>query len=119
MIRLATLKARESNFERARVGAIIVRGHRIISSGVNRIGYSRFLVDRKFPESIHAEQQAIIELLKKRRHHELVGSDLYVSRINSLGQPRLARPCRDCQRICESVGIRRIFYTTDIGVEQL
>ena len=115
MIHIATKRAKESKFERARVGACIVRGGRILSSGVNRIGYSRYRLDRRFPESIHAEVAAIVELLKARRSHELVGSTLYVSRIDAGGSPRMARPCSYCQRIIESVGIRKVFYTTNKG----
>ena len=115
MIRLATKKAKESKFGRARVGACICSGGRILSSGVNRIGYSRYRLDRRFPESIHAEVAAIVELLKARRSHELVGSTLYVSRIDASGAPRMARPCSNCQRIIEAVGIRKVFYTTNEG----
>ncbi len=119
MIRLATKAAHESKFHRARVGAVIVRGHRVLSTGCNRIGFTRFIRDRAFPESVHAEQQAILGLLRERRHHELVGSTLYISRIGRSGEPRLSRPCIHCQRLIESVGIREVFYTTNNGVEQL
>ena len=119
MIHNATRIAHDSNFRRARVGACIVRGSRILSTGVNRIGYTHFLPNRRFPESVHAEQQAIVALLKSRRQKDLVGSTLYVSRINNHGSPRCARPCADCQRIIEAAGIRRVFYTTNTGVEQL
>ena len=119
MIHIATKKAKESKFERARVGAVICSGGRILSSGVNRIGYSRYRLDRRFPESIHAEVAAIVGLLKTRRQHELVGSILYVSRVDASGNARMARPCPNCRRIIESVGIRRVYYTTDTGVECL
>lgn len=118
-IRLATKAARGSKFVRARVGAVIVRGNRVLSSGCNRIGYSHILTSRAFPESIHAEQQAILGLLKERRGHELVGSTMYVSRVNNSGIARLSRPCSYCQRLIESVGIRRVIYTTNNGTEEL
>lgn len=118
-IRLATKQAKESKFVRARVGAVIVRGNRVLSTGCNRIGYSHFLRNRPFPESIHAEQQAITGLLKERRGHELVGSTMYVSRVNNSGAARLSRPCSYCQRLIEAVGIRRVIYTTNTGVEEL
>lgn len=119
MIRLATKAAKGSKFVRARVGAVIVRGNRVLATGCNRIGYSRLLPDRAFPESIHAEQQAILQLLKERRQHEMVGSTMYVSRVNNLGMARLSRPCDSCQRLIESVGIRKVIYTTDTGIEEL
>ena len=118
-IHYATRVAHESKFKRARVGAVIVRGSRILSSGYNHIGYSRYFRNRRFPESIHAEQQAIIQLLKRRRLDILVGSDMFVSRVGSFGESRLARPCQMCQQAIEAVGIRRVYYTTETGVEQL
>ena len=122
-IRYATRTALESKFKRARVGAVITRGSRILSSGCNRIGYSRFIRERHYPESIHAEQQAILRLLHLRSE-SLVGSTMYVSRVGAFGEPRLAKPCPMCQKIIEAVGIRRVFYTTGKrgdrdGVEQL
>ena len=119
MMRLAFKVARESKFERARVGAVVVRGSRVLSTGCNRIGFSKYLPDRRFRESVHAEAQAILELLKHRRGDELVGSTMYVSRINNSGFARLSRPCPACKRLLEAVGIRKVFYTTDTGVEQL
>lgn len=118
MIHLATRIAYESKFRRARVGCVIVHGSRIISSGCNRIGYTHFLRDRDFPESIHAEQAAILRLLR-RNPHSLVGSTIYVSRVDRMGNAKLAKPCLTCQRIIKAVGIRRVIFTTNTGVEQL
>ena len=119
MIRLATRAAKESKFVRARVGAVIVRGNRVLATGCNRIGYSRLLPDRAFPESVHAEQQAILQLLKERRSHEMVGSTMYVSRVNNDGVARFSRPCLYCQRLIEAVGISKVIYTTNTGIEEL
>lgn len=115
MIRLATKKAHESQFSRARVGAVIVRGNRVLSSGVNRIGYSKFDLGRKRPESIHAEAQAILELLKHRRQAELVGADIYISRVDRNNNTRMAKPCNHCAKLIEAVGINDVIYTTDTG----
>ena len=113
VLRIATKVANESRFLRARVGACICKGGRILATGCNRIGFSKYLPDRHFPESIHAEQQAILELLRERRLNDLVGSTIYVSRINNRGEPRLARPCGMCYKLIQSVGISRIIFTTN------
>jgi deoxycytidylate deaminase len=117
MIRHATRAASESVFHRARVGAVIAKGERVLSSGCNYIGYSRLLPNRPYPESIHAEQAAILQLLKKRRLDALVGSTLYVSRIGRDGRPRLAAPCSCCRTLIFSVGISEVIHTTNNGVE--
>ena len=119
MIRIAIKIAHESKFKRARVGAVVVRGNRVLSTGCNRIGFSKYLPNRSFRESVHAEAQAILELLKHKRGNELVGSTMYISRINNSGVARFSKPCSFCSRLIESVGIKRVFYTTNIGVARL
>ena len=116
MIRIATKVAHDSKFRRARVGAVIVMGSRVLSVGCNHIGYSHFLPNRPYPESMHAEMQAIVELLKKRRQDELIGATIYVSRIGRNGMVRLARPCRHCDILIRAVGINKVVFTTNEGV---
>ena len=114
-IRLAKKQAEKSVFKRARVGAVIVKGKRLLSSGWNYIGYSKYLPNRPYPESIHAEQEAILGLLRERRQGEMVGADIYVCRVNCAGNAKLARPCPVCTNLIKSVGIRRVFYTNEYG----
>ena len=118
MIHVATKKAFDSKFHRARVGAVIAKGHRLLASGCNRIGYSRLLPNRPYPESIHAEQQAILTLLAQRRLDALIGSTIYVSRVGRDGQQRLSKPCPTCHSLIKAVGISTVVYTTDNGVEE-
>ena len=118
MIKHASRVASESVFHRARIGAVIAKGSRILSSGYNRIGYSKYLPNRPYPESIHAEEAAILKLLRERRLRDLAGSTIFVSRINRSGACRLSKPCRNCQDLIRSVGIKRVVYTTDTGVEE-
>lgn len=118
MIRLASKIAAKSKFRRARVGAVLVKGGRVIATGCNRIGYSKYLPDRPYPESVHAEQQAILQLLKVRRLHDLSGSTMFISRIGSDGRARLSKPCAECSDLINAVGITKVIYTTDTGVAE-
>ena len=118
MIRLATKQAHESKFLRARVGAVVVKGNRVLAVGHNRIGFSRYLPTRPYPESVHAEQQAILELLKSRRQDELIGATIYVSRIGANNNVRLARPCKCCDDLIRAVGISKVVFTTNEGVAE-
>lgn len=111
MLKHATKAASESVFHRARVGAVIAKGERILSTGYNRIGYSRFLRNRPYPESIHAEQAAVLKLLKERRLNDLSGSTIYVSRILRNGHTACALPCGVCNSLLASVGIKEVIYT--------
>lgn len=41
-----------------------------------------------------------------------VGSEIYVARVLiSTGELALAKPCKNCQRILRSVGVRRAYYS--------
>lgn len=48
-------------------------------------------------------------ILKARR--ELKGSSILVVRINKNNKLRLAKPCIDCMKYIEYVGIRKVFYS--------
>lgn len=93
---------------------MIVKGNRILSSGYNEIRYSAEL--RK--GTVHAEEAAIIKLLKARNHVGLSGSDIYVVRTLRSGGYGSSRPCPSCARLIKSVGIREVFYTDELGEVQ-
>lgn len=111
MLRLARKQALLSTFHRARVGAVVVRGGRVLSVGHNQIRYTKH-IKRPYPESLHAEQAAILKLLSKRKLSDLVGSTMFVCRIDRRGIARLARPCANCQNLIDAVGIKEVVYTT-------
>lgn len=110
-LRIAKKRAYESDFERARVGAVLVRGGRIIESACNAIrGASA--IPRRIPESLHAEQAVIVKLLHTNRQHLIAGATVYVSRILSNGTTSIAKPCSECEKILRNLGIKRVRYTT-------
>lgn len=113
MIHCAQRQARKSRFRRARVGAVIAKGDRILACGHNAIRHTKAVVKRPFPESTHAEQAAIAKILTRQRLHDLCGATIYVCRIGRAGEPRLSRPCPVCMNLIRAVGIKRVVYTTD------
>lgn len=116
MIRQATKQAEKSTFHRARIGAVITRKDRVLSTGYNdKRYYSNCPTSRVWIDSLHAEQSAILKLLKSGRQADLVGAYIYVSRVKKNGKPGLAKPCPTCQELINAVGIRKVFYTTDEG----
>ena len=114
MIRLASKLASHSE-HKFRVGAVITKGGRIVSSGFNKVGHPS---DNRIYASVHAEEQAIHYLLQRNRLSDLAGSVIYVSRILANGDVAMARPCNACFKMIQSVGIKRIIYTTDNGIEE-
>jgi deoxycytidylate deaminase len=110
MMRIANKEATKSRFY-FRLGAVIVKGNRVLSTGHNRIGYCEL---NDFKCSKHAEMDAILKLLRKEDGlSSLSGSAIYVSRINHKGETLLAKPCKKCRKLIESVGIKRIVFTTN------
>jgi deoxycytidylate deaminase len=111
MFRIASKQANKATGVKHRLGAVIVKGGRVLSTGYNEIRFSRYL---RYT-TVHAEESAIIKLLSKNAMGSLSGSDLYVSRTTPAGNSGLARPCDRCMELIKAVGIRRIHYTTDNG----
>lgn len=112
--RIAEKQALKSPFLKHRVGAVIMKGSRVLSTGFNSIGYSKL---SKRPTR-HAEAAAIIKLLQEGRLSDLAGSVLYVTRFTKSGTLSCAKPCSHCEELIRSVGISKVFYTDFNGQVQ-
>jgi deoxycytidylate deaminase len=99
-------------FTQHRVGAVIVKGNRVLSTGYNELTYSKFIGK----PSVHAEERAVVKLLKEHRLSDLAGSTIYVSRFTKSGKLGVSRPCCRCSDLLRSVGVVRAFYTEDGGL---
>lgn len=107
----ARKEAGKSTFSRARVGAVIVRGGRLLSSGCNQIRYSKYAARNEY-ESIHAEEAAIIRLMRKPNGLQLLaGATIFITRIKKDGSTGLAKPCKQCQALINAVGIKKVIHT--------
>ena len=120
MIRLAYKEALKSNFDLNRVGAIISKGGRVLSSGHNSIRYwsCRDSVVKKWIDSLHAEQAAIRRLVNSGNSDKLKGSTIYVYRIKKSGIPGISKPCPVCMPMIMRYGIKKVVYITETGVEE-
>lgn len=118
------LKAEElsksSDHYRFKIGALITKGRKIISTGYNTLLKSHPLQAQYAalvgkPEAIflHAEMAAIIEARSK--NIDLNGTTLYIFRRGLGGDVRIARPCMICMNAIKDHGIKEICYTTDMG----
>lgn len=112
--RIASKQALKSGFRQHRMGAVIVKGSRIMSTGYNALRPSSVT---KTP-TLHAEAAAILKLLKEKRLSDLSGAELYVTRFTPTGRVGLSRPCMACRNLCASVGIRKVHYTTNDGTTE-
>lgn len=92
---------------RYRVGAVLVKGNRVLAHTSNRY--------RNAPgiDYAHATFHAEEALLRRTRAPH--GAIIYVARINRAGAPALARPCTRCQEALASHGVTLARYTTSTG----
>lgn len=105
--RIAQKTALKSPFLKHRVGAVVMKGKRILSSGFNEIRYDK-TTQRG---TMHAEAAAIGKLLNSGAQAELVGSTIFVTRYTRSGLISCAKPCDECYELIRSVGIRKVVYT--------
>lgn len=104
------------------LGAVLVKGGSIISSGVNKKKTDpivKFLSTRaikdthKYRSWMHAELDCI-----NRIPYEITkGSILYVARVTHDLSLANARPCKICQGEIVKAGIKRVHYTLDSNKE--
>jgi len=108
-LRMAEELATLSHAERAKVGALIVKGTHIISEGYNGTPSGPWFRNEcevldsvgemhTRPEVIHAESNAITKLARSTNSSE--GATLYVT----------LAPCFDCAKLIIQAGIKRVVY---------
>ncbi|MFI5987852.1 hypothetical protein ACIBEA_44255 [Streptomyces sp. NPDC051555] len=96
---------------RYRVGAVLVKGSRVLGQAANLPRNSPW-VDFK-NATWHAEEAVL------RRFSPPRGAVLYVARLDRRGRPALARPCPRCQLVLAANGIRTVHYTAASGPQTL
>jgi len=110
-----------SDYSQHRLGCVVVNKHKIISSGYNshtRCHRVQAELDaKKFgtycPGRLHAEADALIPLIKSGI--DLSKATIYVYREHKDGTTAMARPCSSCQELIKKCGIKKVFYTTELG----
>lgn len=110
-----------SDYTQHKLGCVVVNKHKIISSGYNsRIKRHRIQAEldaKKFgefcPGCLHAESSAVIPLLKSGI--DLSKATIYVYREHKDGSTAMARPCSSCHELIKRCGIKKVFYTTELG----
>lgn len=101
--RLARRASLQSEF-RVKMGAVIMRGKRVISTGKNITK-----THPKFGYSVHAETNCLM----RTGRYDIIGCSIYVYREDRNGNPAIARPCDDCMKVLKSFGIKNVYYTIE------
>lgn len=110
MIHIA-IKAASLSVFRQRVGAAVIKNGNVLSTACNAIRYHKGKFLKKWENSLHSEQAALLMLpLEKRK-----GSSLYVARLLKDGSLNNAKPCKVCQDLIIKSGVKEVFYTNEFG----
>lgn len=108
-----------SDFHRQHVGAVVVEGNRVISSGHNSNKtstiqqkynqYRHFDDYKNYAPRVHAEIAALTPLLKQ--NVDWTRTSIYIYREWRDGTVSCARPCPACARLIKELGIKEIYFT--------
>ena len=112
VIKLCLLESEKSNY-RFKIGAVVFKGSRILSSGHNEIRSSNIPSKHKlYNNSVHAEQAALLGT----DWNKLKGCSILVIRCSKTkGNLSNAKPCPLCQKLLAHIGIRNIYYSNEMG----
>ncbi len=103
------IKASEHSDMKFHIGAVIFNKHRHV------FGYNRKFdcVVQKHKEifSIHAEEMAIVRA--SRIGMDLSNCEMVLLRINRNGDFRPITPCADCQRLINTVKLKKVYYIAE------
>lgn len=98
----------KSNHPNHKLGAVVVRGSKVLG-----IGWNRYKTHPESPhpfKHLHAEVAALI-----RCQEETEGAEIYVYREGKDGELRLSKPCPTCMEAIQANGIEKIHFTGNGG----
>jgi tRNA(Arg) A34 adenosine deaminase TadA len=114
ILKRAIQEAEISEFDPYKMGAVLFRGKRILSSGHNEIRCNGKIHPqyKEFNNNIHAEQACILNLKDWSKANN---ANILIIRLSRLENLSLAYPCPMCQSMIKHVGINKVFYSTRKG----
>jgi deoxycytidylate deaminase len=118
---IASQQAQKSNMHK-NFGAVLVCNNKIIGIGHNHSidycsrKYNYVSKERKLLQNIHAENDAIIDAIKKGNGNLISKSDIYISRIlndyDSFDEYNFqtSHPCENCRNLIDKYKIKKAYY---------
>lgn len=118
---VALEEAKESNLSEWSIGAVIVRGSKVLGKGYNRLSgdvgllRKRFGFDEEDLWSLHAEMDALMSV---GNEEDLQGAVMFVNGFKSKnGNPICCKPCECCSKILKHNPIGRVYYADRDGIK--
>ncbi len=115
MLDIAYEEAKCSDYGFFHHGAVLFRGPKVINSGHNSNGFTRWV---RQPRHIREEGSILLthaehSALKNVPREKVRGATMFAVRRNSLGDLRNSRPCPSCQHEMKIRGVKRCYYSID------
>ena len=98
------------------MGAVLVKGNKVVSSGYNRTSGKVGYLSRRYNIeiwSLHAEQDCLLKT------NEADGSTLFVSGRKSNGNRINCKPCLSCMKIIKKRKIKEVIFETKTGIKKI
>lgn len=96
------VKAAQKSKDRFRLGAVVLNGRKVISTGHNKRKTHAFFHSRYGHHHLHAECDALLKAHK--------GDTLVVVRLHKNGKLACSRPCDSCMDYIRDFGIKKVFF---------
>ena len=96
-----------------RHGAIVVKSGRIIASSYNKTNNNpaQFCQDLFNEYRGYISTHAEVAALKTVSPQQARGATVYVARIMRDGKPGLSKPCPECAKILDELGVKKVIHT--------
>lgn len=116
----AEQEAQKSDLTEWSIGAVIVRGSKILGRGYNRLSGDVGLMRRRFGFdeedlwSLHAEMDALMDVDDEE---DLNGAVMFVNGFKSKnGNAICCKPCECCSKVLKHIPITKVYYADRNGV---
>jgi deoxycytidylate deaminase len=101
----ALRSTKKSVFYPQKMCALVVKGGRVISVGLNRVSPGK-LKDRRYHHvMVHAELDAILGV----DPDDLKGATIYVAGVSKAGTAIKSEPCEACKQMLTDIGVRAVY----------
>jgi deoxycytidylate deaminase len=114
---IAKEESKKSTLTDWRIGAVIVKGNKIISRGHNKLSGKMQIIEQRYNIklwSLHAEMLAIMDCKE-----DINGSVLFIAGTKMNGNAVYCRPCKHCMKMIKQFSFHAIYYLTKDGFEAI
>lgn len=118
--RKAKASSTKATHYKTKIGAVIVSGNYIVSTGMNR--EKSHTMQHRYDSRTHyhgtrSKLHAEIDALIKSGRMDLTGAEIYVYREDANGNIANCKPCVSCTQALKDAGVKHVYYTSRKGYE--